>query len=245
MTDDIFIKEEIRNDELLKLMHEMRQDRTSEKMLEVLKLAAASSFIVPVDSSASGKFSFHAVGDNKGRRFVVAYSDTGSFVASEKNENQKGVKASFEDLMEVVLQDSLRLDGVIINPGAAEVIFGKELINSIKEQMAPADDAVEMRVVEPKEYPPKLKEMIAEFCKDESRISKVYVRLLTSKDDKTMKWLLGVETSAEGEERKYLFDTFSRFMTPYLLGVDPITASVEEEFVKQAIKDASPFYAGT
>ena len=51
MGQDIFIHEEIRNDELLKLMHEMRQERTSEKMLEVLKLAAASSFIVPVDAA--------------------------------------------------------------------------------------------------------------------------------------------------------------------------------------------------
>ena len=84
MNQDIFIHEEIRNDELLKLMHDMRQERTTEKMLEVLKLAAASPFIVPVDVKPDGGFSFHAVGDNKGRRFIVAYSDTGSFMTSEK-----------------------------------------------------------------------------------------------------------------------------------------------------------------
>ncbi len=247
MAGDIFIHEEIRNDELLKLMHEMRQDRTPAKMLEVLKLAAASCFIVPVDTTRDGRYSFHAVGDNKGRRFVVAYSDTGSFETSVNDENQKGVKATFEDLMEVVLQDKLRLDGMIINPGAAEVIFGKELINSIKEQMGVpgADDALDMVVAKPESYPPRLREMIAEFCRDEKRISRVYVRLLTTPDRKTMKWLLGVETSAEGEEKKYLLDTFGRFLTPYLQGVEPITADTCEDFVKQAIKDAEPFYERT
>ena len=248
MGQDLFIHEEIRNDELLKLMHEMRQERTSEKMLEVLKLAAASQFIVPVDATAEGKFSFHAVGDNKGRRFIVAYADTGSFMTSEKSEDPKGVKASFEDLMAVVTEKALRLDGVIINPGAAEVIFGKELIESIQGQMAPQDDSeptLDMHVATPSEYPPKLKEMIKEFANDEPRISKVWVRLLTTTDGKTMRWLLGVESSVQGEELSYLLDTFKRFIQPYSGNIELIAASSSEDFVRQAIKDAEPFYERT
>lgn len=247
MEQDIFVHEEIRNDELLKLMHDMRQERTSEKMLEVLKLAAASAFIVPVDVKSDGRFSFHAVGDNKGRRFIVAYSDTGSFMTSEKSEDPKGVKSSFEDLMEAVTAKELRLDGVIINPGASEVIFGKELIESIKGQMAPQEDepTLDMHVATPSEYPPKLKEMIAEFCRDEDRISKVFVRLLVTPDGNTMKWLLGVETSSQGEERQYLLDTFKRFITTYLQNIEPIVSSTDEDFVKQAVKDADPFYERT
>ena len=247
MEQDIFVHEEIRNDELLKLMHDMRQERTSEKMLEVLKLAAASAFIVPVDVKPDGRFSFHAVGDNKGRRFIVAYSDTGSFMTSEKSEDPKGVKSSFEDLMEVVTAKELRLDGVIINPGASEVIFGKELIESIKGQMAPQEDepTLDMHVATPSEYPPKLKEMIAEFCRDEDRISKVFVRLLVTPDGNTMRWLLGVETSSQGEERQYLLDTFKRFITTYLQNIEPIVSSTDEDFVKQAVKDADPFYERT
>jgi len=247
MEQDLFIHEEIRNDELLKLMHEMRQERTSEKMLEVLKLAAASAFIVPVDATADGRFSFHAVGDNKGRRFVVAYADSGSFMTSEKSEEPKGVKASFEDLMDVVTQESLRLDGVIINPGAAEVIFGKELIESIKGQMAPSEEenTLDMQVATPAEYPPKLKEMIEQFAMDEARISKVWVKLLVTPDGNTMRWLLGVEANAEGEELNYLLDTLKRFVTPYLQNIEPVVASSQEDFVKQAIKDAEPFYART
>ena len=248
MEQDLFITEEIRNDELLKLMHEMRKERTSEKMLEVLKLAAASAFIVPVDASPDGRFSFHAVGDNKGRRFIVAYADTGSFMTSEKSEDPKGVKASFEDLMDVVTQESLRLDGVIINPGAAEVIFGKELIESIKGQMAPAggeENTLDMQVATPAEYPSRLKEMIEQFAKDEARISKVWVKLLVTPDGNTMRWLLGVEAQAQGDELNYLLDTFKRFITPYLNNIEPVVASSDEDFVQQAVKDAEPFYART
>lgn len=246
MEQDIFIHEEIKNDELLKLMHEMRKERTSEKMLEVLKLAAASSFIVPVDASSDGRFSFHAVGDNKGRRFIVAYADTGSFMTSEKSEEPKGVKASFEDLMDVVTQESLRLDGVIINPGAAEVIFGKELIESIKGQMAPSEEnTLDMQVATPAKYPPNLKEMIEQFAADEARISRVWVKLLVTPDGNTMRWLLGVEATCEGEELSYLLDTFKRFITPYLNNIEPVVASSQEDFVRQAVKDAEPFYART
>ena len=246
MEQDIFIHEEIKNDELLKLMHDMRQERTSEKMLEVLKLAAASSFIVPVDASSDGRYSFHAVGDNKGRRFIVAYADTGSFMTSEKSEEPKGVKASFEDLMDVVTQESLRLDGVIINPGAAEVIFGKELIESIKGQMTPSEEnTLDMQVATPAEYPPNLKEMIEQFAADEARISRVWVKLLVTPDGNTMRWLLGVEASCEGEELSYLLDTFKRFITPYLNNIEPVVASSQEDFVRQAVKDAEPFYART
>ena len=87
MEQDLFFNEELRNDELLKLMHEMRSEKTSEKMLEVLKLAAVSAFIVPVDVTPEGRYRFHAVGDRNGRRFAVAYSDTGSFITLEKDEN--------------------------------------------------------------------------------------------------------------------------------------------------------------
>jgi hypothetical protein len=167
-------------------------------------------------------------------------------MTSEKSEEPKGVKASFEDLMDVVTQESLRLDGVIINPGAAEVIFGKELIESIKGQMTPPEeDTLDMQAATPAEYPPKLKEMIEQFAADEARISRVWVKLLVTPDGNTMRWLLGVEASCEGEELSYLLDTFKRFITPYLNNIEPVVASSQEDFVRQAVKDAEPFYART
>lgn len=241
MAEDIFIHEEIRNDELLKLMHEMRAERTPEKMLEVLKKAASSVFIVPVDVSGSGRISFHAVGDSNGRRFIVAYADTGSFITGSKSEDPKGVKSSFEDLMAAATEERLRLDGVIINPGAAEVILGRELLSQIKGQMSDPD-TVDMLPAEPSEYPPMLKKMIGEFAKDEPGIRRVWVRLLVTPDGKTMRWLLGVESDLSGEERKYMLDKFSNFIKPYLQNVEPITADSGEDFVKQAVKDTEPFY---
>lgn len=247
MNEDIYIKEELKNDELLKLMHEMRTQNTPQKMLEVLQLAAASFFIVPVDRSADGRFSFHAVGDKNGRRFMAAYSDTGSFVTAEKDEDQKGVKASFEDLMEAVLDDRLKLDGVIINPGASEVIFGRELMNSIKGQMKPQPQGsdMDMTVVKPAEYPPKLKPMLNEFCKDNRSIRRVYAVLLSNPDQTLFRWLIGVDSSMEGDEEKYLLDTLAKFMTPYLQGIEPLAVSTDEDYVKQAIKDSEPFYERT
>lgn len=244
MNEDIFLKEEIKNDELLKLMHEMRSDRSQEKMLEVLRSAAVAAYAVPVDVSTNGRYSFHAVSDSKNRKFIVAYSDTSSLITTEKDENQKAVKSSFEDLMEVVLNPGLNLDGVVINPGASEVVFGKELLKSIKEQMA-GDDTVGMSVAQPLEYPPKMKEMIANFAQEEKSLNAVYVRLLVSQDQKELRWLLVVDSSLEGEQKQYMLDTFKRFMKPYLDGIEGIVATPDEEFAAQAIKDVNPYYERT
>lgn len=241
MNEDIFLKEEIKNDELLKLMHEMRSDRSQEKMIEVLKSAAVAAYAVPVDVNSEGRYSFHAVSDSKNRKFIVAYSDTSSLITTEKDENQKAVKSSFEDLMEVVLNPGLGLDGVVINPGASEVVFGKELLSSIKEQMA-GDDSVGMCVAQPAEYPPRMKEMIENFALEETSVKAVYVRLLVSQDQKELRWLLVVDSSLEGEQKQYMLDTFKRFMKPYLDGIEGIVATPEEEFASQAIKDVKPFY---
>ena len=87
--------------------------------------------------------------------------------------------------------------------------------------------------------------MLKQFALDETRVSKVWVRLLATDDGSMMRWLIGVETSAQGDERQYIFDTLKRFITPILGNVESIVASSDEDYVKQAIKDVKPFYERT
>jgi len=244
MADDVFFEGELKGEELLKLMHELRADRSNEKMLGVLKCAAASDFLVPVDVK-DGKFSFHAVGDNKGRRFIVVYGDSGSFKTLEKDEHQKCVRASFEDVMQTVLEPSLNLDGMIINPGASEVIFGKELLQSINGQMSPQDDGVDMQVLDAANFPPRMKGLVEGFAREEKRLKKVWVRILKSTETEELKWLIVLSLDVEGDERDYIIDTFSRYITPCLEGVESVVTGDDKDWVQDAIKDTEPFYERT
>ena len=125
---DIFVKGEITNPELKRLMGKMHEMKSEQLMLDVLSEAARSRFLVPVTGEV-GSMSFHAVSDEQARRFLAVYSETDDFKKNVKDDNVKCIEAKFEDLIECVLAKDLRLDGMVVNPGSDEVIFGREMLN--------------------------------------------------------------------------------------------------------------------
>ena len=128
--------ERIENEKLVELLGSIRQDSSEENMIAVLKEAAVAKFLVPVDGS-EGNYSFHAVSDSKGLKYMVVYSDSDSFeVAFEgKKEPQNGVIAGFADLIDVVMAPKMDLSGFVINPGSEQVLFGKDMLKMIAAQM--------------------------------------------------------------------------------------------------------------
>lgn len=238
MEKDFFIHEKIENNRLLELMRKMRKDRTSQNMLDVLSEAAGCTFVVPVEI-VNDTFSFHAVGDKNGRRFMVVFSDTDTFDINKKDDDSKAVSSSFVDLIDAACQENLGLDGVIINPGAEEVILGKDMLMDIRKNMAPENT---VKIGDPDKYPVNMKKMILEFCKDEPRISKVFVRFFQNEDASSQGWLFIVACDAPEEERKYIFDTFNRFMTPHCDRLQCFTAGADEDYAVQAAEGAKPIY---
>ena len=144
--------ERIENEGLVKLLGKIRSDNSEENMIALLKEAAVSKFIVPVDGSEGG-YSFHAVSDKNGLKYMVVYSDSDSFeVAFEgKYKKQQGVAAGFGDLIEVVMSDKMGLSGFVINPGVEEVLFGKDMIKLIAQQMGIGGDGT-AKVGEPDKW---------------------------------------------------------------------------------------------
>ena len=136
---DIFFDGELHNDKLKELMGKMHKMKSEQLMLDVLSEAARARFLVPV-SGEVGSMSFHAISDEQARRFLAVYSETSDFEQNKKDDSVKAVEASFEDVMEAVLADDLRLDGMVVNPGSDEVIFGRDMLKMIADQMhSPAD----------------------------------------------------------------------------------------------------------
>ena len=97
MTDSSGSKiERIENAALVKLLGKIRDDNSEENMIALLKEAAGSTFLVPVDGS-EGSYSFHAVSDKNGLKYMVVYSDSDSFEVAfeDKYKKQQGVTAGF------------------------------------------------------------------------------------------------------------------------------------------------------
>ncbi len=241
MSDDIFINKPIRNPKLLKLLKEVKKEGSSEVMLEVLKEASVATLVVPVTEGDNG-VSFNAVTDSKKRRFIVVFSDTDSFDINKSYDSQKAVTASFEDLMDVVMTPSFYLDGMIINPGSEDVLFGKDLISMITEQMDSNSDDVEIKVGAPDHYPDKFYSMMKEFMIDETSVNKIYVRLFHKVKEDETSWMFILDIDSDDlEKRKYICETFNRFIAPYTDGLSSITIDINEEYAREAVADVKPF----
>ena len=233
--------ERIENAELVELLGKIREDNGEENMIALLKVAAASKFIVPVDGD-EGNYSFHAVSDKNGLKYMVVYSDTDSFEVAfqDKYKKQKGVTAGFGDLVEVVMTEKMGLSGFVINPGVEEVLFGKDMVKLIARQMGIGGDGT-VKVGEPDKYPPELHEALTDYLKIEPSVSRIWVRLMRENGTDRISWLIIAETDLEGEQLKYLLDNLRKYCLPYLDNMDAYCASSKEEFAAKVIDGVKSF----
>ena len=233
--------ERIENAALVELLGKIREDNSEKNMIALLKEAASSRFIVPVDGS-EGNYSFHAVSDKNGLKYMVVYSDTDSFEVAfqDKYKDQKGVAAGFGDLIEVVMTDKMGLSGFVINPGVEEVLFGKDMVKLIAQQMGIGGDGT-VKVGEPDKYPPELHEALTDYLKIEPSVKRIWVRLMRENGTDRISWLIIAETDLEGEQLKYMLDNMRKYALPYLDNMDAYCASSKEEFASKVIGGVKPF----
>ena len=235
------MSERIENKELVELLGKVREDNSEKNMIALLKAAAGARFIVPVDGT-EGSYSFHAVSDKNGLKYMVCYSDTDSFEVAfeDKYKKQQGVMAGFGDLVEVVMTDKMGLSGFVINPGVEEVLFGKDMIKLIAQQMGIGGDGT-AKVGEPDKYPPELHGALTDFLKIEPSVSKIWVRLMRENGTDRISWLIIAETSLDGEPLKYMRGNMRKYCLPYLDNMDAYCASSKEEFASKVIAGVKPF----
>lgn len=233
--------ERIENEKLVELLGRIRQDSSEENMIAVLKEAAVAKFLVPVDGT-EGSYSFHAVSDSKGLKYMVVYCDTDSFeVAFEKKkEPQNGVVAGFADLIDVVMAPKMGLSGFVINPGSEEVLFGKEMLKMIAAQMGIGGDGT-AKVGEPDKYPPELKKALEGYLQIEPTVSDIWVRLMRENGTDRLIWLIVADAEGEGEPLKYTLENLRKYCLPYLDNMDAMVVSSKEDFAGRVIEGVKPF----
>ncbi|MBQ2065919.1 MAG: enhanced serine sensitivity protein SseB C-terminal domain-containing protein [Clostridiales bacterium] len=231
----------IENTELVEVMGRVRQSGTEENMIELLRQVAGATLLVPVDGD-EGSYSFHAVAGAEGKKYMVVYSDSDSYeVAFEgKPYKQKGVTAGFADILDVVMAPNMGLDGFVINPGVENILFGKDMLKMIAQQMDIGGDDT-AKVGEPDHYPEQLKDKLEEYLLDAPSVKRIWVRLLKENHTEVLRWMIIIDTELEGDELKYQTETLRNFVKPYLDGMDALVVSSKEDFSQQVIKGVKPF----
>lgn len=231
----------IENTELVEVMGRVRQSGTEENMIELLRQVTGATLLVPVDGD-EGSYSFHAVAGAEGKKYMVVYSDSDSYeVAFEgKPYKQKGVTAGFADILDVVMAPNMGLDGFVINPGVENILFGKDMLKMIAQQMDIGGDDT-AKVGEPDHYPEQLKDKLEKYLLDAPSVKRIWVRLLKENHTEVLRWMIIIDTELEGDELKYQTETLRNFVKPYLDGMDALVVSSKEDFSQQVIKGVKPF----
>ena len=243
MSEDPNKIERIENEKLVELLGKIREDNSEENMIAVLKEAAVAKYLVPVDGT-EGNYSFHAVSDSKGLKYMVVYCDTDSFEIAfeDKKEPQNGVLAGFADLIDVVMSPKMDLSGFVINPGSEQVLFGKDMLKLIAAQMGIGGDGT-AKVGEPDKYPPELKKALTGYLQIEPTVSEIWVRLMRENGTDRLIWLIVANADSEGEPLKYTLENLRKYCLPYLDNMDAMVVSSNEEFAKKVIEGVKPFVA--
>ena len=243
MSDNSGKIEKIENEKLVELLGSIRNNSSEENMIAVLKEAAVSKFLVPVDGS-EGDYRFHAVSDSKGLKYMVVYCDSDSFeVAFEKNkEPQNGVVAGFADLIDVVMAPQMGLSGFVINPGSEEVLFGYDMLKMIAAQMGIGGDGT-AKVGEPDKYPTELKKALSGYLLIEPTVSEIWVRLMRENGTDRLIWLIVANCEGEGEPLNYTLENLKKYSLPYLDNMDAMVVSSREDFAQKVIEGVKPFVA--
>jgi len=238
--EQYILTETIDNKKLNALMNDVRVDPSEENMIELLREAAVSTFIVPLSVLEDGMVSIQGMSNSEGKQFMVVFADTKSYEVKADGAPLYGVTSNFEDLIETCMANA-SLEGFVINPGLEEVLFGKEMLSMIADMMHGGDDTA--KVGEPDHYPEKLHEMLDEFLKVESKVNKVWVRLMRVNKLGTLSWLFIVEgdLGQTEEEKKYVLDTLKNYIKPYLDGLELLCASSTEDFAAPVIEGVKPY----
>ena len=135
---------------------------------------------------------------------------------------------------------NMGLDGFVINPGVENILFGKDMLKMIAQQMDIVGDDT-AKVGEPDHYPEQLKGKLEEYLLDAPSVKRIWVRLLKENHTEVLRWMIIIDTELEGDELKYQTETLRNFVKPYLDGMDALVVSSREDFSQQVIKGVKPF----
>lgn len=235
--EQYILTETIENKKLNALMNDVRLDPSETNMVDLLREAAVSTFIVPLSISDDGKACIQGMSNSEGKQFMVVFADTKSYEIKCDGAPMYGVTSKFDELIEACMGNA-SVEGFVINPGFEEVLFGKDMLSMIADMMHGGDDTA--KVGEPDHYPPKLHDMLDEFLKVEPKVNKIWVRLMRVNKVGTLSWLFIVEGDL-GETKDYIFDTLKNFIKPYLDGLELMCVSSEEDFAAPVIEGVKPY----
>jgi len=243
----------VTNPDLVRAIQRAREDSTAAAWAEMVREAARSRFITPIDlpppagpgEAPKAGFSLHMLEDpESGRRFYMAFTDWDELGKWRKAEGQRVLVVTFDDCARLVLDGKLASGGFIINPFGGNVVFDRQMIEAVRREKrgrGPEEVVMEKGTTvclgEPGEYPGALVRAISDYLATQPGVRAAYLQQMEA--DGAPSYLVAVDF--EGDE-KALFQGISGAAQGLLSDLPLSLASCGAEFWRGAAAGLDPFY---
>lgn len=269
MEENKSIFPELKNDELIKAMNELKANENPQTQGNFVAEAVKATYFAPVDVLDSegnplegdgkmqvpkdSKFSFKLIKNTEGQSYFPVFTDINEYQKWNKDEKIKTIVVSFYQMASLSIKKADEKIGIAINPMSHNLVFSPELIVNLvshfqKQQAAREENAaskdgkreVQFFFGTPKNIPDSV---IESFRKTLSRIPEINaVYFVMMKQEEREHYMFIFDTELSAEEEKKTADKFCASARLVLTKFPVIAASLKSPLGEHAPKITEPFY---
>jgi hypothetical protein len=243
--------ENVDNTRLLELIDKMKEEKTMESQNSVIAEVLKSRFLCPVilESAPKGggkieigkdtKIQFSIIKTKEGKNFLIAFTCDEEVNKWQKNKVQQSIIYTFEDYA-MIATNNENLEGFVIDPMGRNIVFTKQMIKEIKENItreSVVEENTQVQLGVPKDYPEELDRKLKDLFLNITQVKKAYLLLMTKQEE--LSYLLVID--AQGNEKAY-FNTIASAAIPFLNGMPLNMLPANTELGQKIAQDFTPIY---
>ncbi len=242
---------------LLKEMKENRSDVSTNMVIE--EVVMNTHFVTPAyllekpEFNEDGtvvfteeiKLRIPAMSDGEGGFFYTMFTDKEEYAQWTGTEKFECITLTFDNYVELI-QENEDIAGVVLNPFSDNLVFTRINMLHLKTQKELKTRGVAVHTVtqdmqvmigEPKEYPRELVEVLKRYLPGVPEVKKAWIRLMLKNNNPSL--LLVADLSGNAVE---IFKELAEVAKPYLKKMYIDMVSYKEDFGRNAVEGAEPFY---
>lgn len=191
------------------------------------------------------KLRIPAMSDGEGGFFYAMFTDKEEYDQWTGTEKLECITLTFDNYVELI-QENEDIAGVVLNPFSDNLVFTRINMLHLKTQKELKTKGVAVHTVtrdmqvmigEPKEYPRELVEVLKRYLPDVPEVKRVWIRLMLKNNNPSL--LLVADLSGNATE---IFKELAEVVKPYLKKMYIDMVSYKDEFGRNAVEGAEPFY---
>lgn len=246
----IDVNKPVSNPELVEIMNKFANERNAENEILLIEKITQAHFLTPIIMEgeiengiikAGGTISFKMLNNNSGESFFMAFTDWEE-LAKWSKEKEQTLISKYDDLKSMVLKDTKRVKGFVINPYSQNIVITPELMQYFSQTRSEIVIKKDTKVMlgQPANYPQEMVNALSKFFKEHKEVESAYLFLSHKEGDEKPNLLFVIDFSGE---KASLFPKIAAVAESYL-GKDEYIDLIplNTAFGKDATKTATPFY---